>query len=281
MARPRASHPVACDLIRGGARTRERFDWKPLPLGAEALSRKVAALRRGLDVDKINNATAASGDAGPFDLALANELYATLLGPVEPLVEDKRSLLVVPSGALTALPFHLLVTKRPAAAIPEKIEGYRDAAWLLKAARGLTTVGYADFWQGAGVDRARLAPDRSGVCTAALVLRRLIYKICDSWWRFGRRRLLAQHADQVRAAASVSWINDPPGNKPNTRGSAWQPRGSSVLRFRTEPGRLYRRSPREARLAASARSGYAGSGRIIRCKRRAYATVPSVPTNLV
>ncbi len=110
------------------ALTRERFDWKPLPLGAEALSRKVAAFRRGLDVDKIGNGNVASGNAGLFDLALANELYVTLLGPVEQLVKDKRSLLVVPSGALTALPFHLLVTERPAAAIPEKIEGYRDAA---------------------------------------------------------------------------------------------------------------------------------------------------------
>jgi hypothetical protein len=56
----------------------------------------------------------------------------TLLGPIERLTKDKRSLLVVPSDALTALPFHLLVTEKPAAAIPEKIEGYRDAAWLLK-----------------------------------------------------------------------------------------------------------------------------------------------------
>ena len=197
------------------ALTRESFDWKPLPPGAEALSQKVAAFRRGLDVDKISNANDASGNAGLFDLALANELYATLLGPVETLVKDKRGLLVVPSGALTALPFHLLVTEKPAAAIPEKIDGYRDAAWLLKrqavsllpsvaslkalrlfahkdrgikpmigfgdpafnpmqdrsgdkraasspgatksAARGVTTAAYTDFWQGAGVDRARLA----------------------------------------------------------------------------------------------------------------------------
>jgi hypothetical protein len=34
-----------------------------------------------------------------------------LLGPVETLLKNnKRSLLVAPSGALTALPFHLLVT---------------------------------------------------------------------------------------------------------------------------------------------------------------------------
>jgi tetratricopeptide (TPR) repeat protein len=194
------------------ALTRERFDWKPLPLGAEALSQKVAAFRRGLDVGRASDA---SGKAGLFDLALANELYATLLGPVETLVKDKRSLLVVPSGALTALPFHQLVTEKPAAAIPEKIDGYRDAAWLLKrqavsvlpsvaslkalrsfvrkdlgtkpmtgfgdplfnpaqqgsgdrraatnpgttksASRGVVTAAYTDFWQGAGVDRTKLA----------------------------------------------------------------------------------------------------------------------------
>ena len=111
------------------ALTRESVDWKPLPFGAEALSQKVAAFRRGLEVGRASDA---SGKSGLFDLAVANELYATLLGPVELLAKDKRSLLVVPSGALTALPFHLLVTEKPAAAIPEKIDGYRDAAWLLK-----------------------------------------------------------------------------------------------------------------------------------------------------
>jgi CHAT domain-containing protein len=194
------------------ALTRKGFDWKPLPLGKEALANTVAAFRRGLDVGK---ASEASGKSGLFDLARANELYATLLEPVETLVKDKRSLLVVPSGALTALPLHLLVTEKPTAAIPETFAGYRDAAWLLKrqavavlpsvaslkalrgfarnnqstkpmtgfgdplfnpsqdsagdnraaskpgttksASRALVTSAYTDFWQGAGVDRARLA----------------------------------------------------------------------------------------------------------------------------
>jgi CHAT domain-containing protein len=109
--------------------TRQSADWKPIPRGAETLSQQVAAFRRGLDVGKANDA---SGKSGLFDLALANELYGTLLGQVEPLVKDKRSLLVVPSGALTALPFHLLVTERPAAVIPDTFDGYREAAWLLK-----------------------------------------------------------------------------------------------------------------------------------------------------
>jgi CHAT domain-containing protein/Tfp pilus assembly protein PilF len=194
------------------ALTREGFDWKPLPLGADAAVRKVAAFRRGLDVGRASDA---SGKAGLFDLALANEMYATLLGPVEALIKDKRSLLIAPSGALTALPFHLLVTENPAAAIPETFAGYRDAAWLLKrqavsvlpsvaslkalrafarrdratkpmtgfgdplfnsspdgagdnraagkpaaaksASRALVNEAYTDFWQGAGVDRGRLA----------------------------------------------------------------------------------------------------------------------------
>jgi len=187
--------------------TRESFDWKPIPRGAETLSQQIAAFRRGLDLGKASDA---SGKAGLFDLALANELHQTLLAPVDALIKDKPSLLVVASGALTALPFHLLVTEKPAAAIPGTFEGYRDAAWLLKrqavsilpsaaslkalrvfaarreqstkpmtgfgdpifnpavkpaegsrpartAARSLATGAYTDFWQGAGVDRARLS----------------------------------------------------------------------------------------------------------------------------
>jgi CHAT domain-containing protein/Tfp pilus assembly protein PilF len=109
--------------------TREGADWKQIPLGADEMARKVSAFRKGLDVGKARDA---SGKSGLFDLALANELYVALLGPVEALTKDKRNLLVVPSAALTALPFHLLVTEKPKAAIPDKIEGYRDAAWLLR-----------------------------------------------------------------------------------------------------------------------------------------------------
>ncbi len=143
-----------------------------------------------------------------FDLGIAHELYDTLIGPVEALIADKRHLIVVPSGALTALPFHLLVTQTPAVAAPRvetprDLAAYRDAAWLLKRhavsvlpsvaslkvlrvfarkeqgakpmigfgdpifgpenkpqshqARSVVTRAYTDYWQGAGVDRAKLA----------------------------------------------------------------------------------------------------------------------------
>jgi CHAT domain-containing protein len=79
----------------------------------------------------------AKGPRELFDLALAHELYGTLIGPVEALIRDKRHLIVVPSGALTALPFHLLVTEKPAVAVPQvktprDLATYRDAAWLLR-----------------------------------------------------------------------------------------------------------------------------------------------------
>jgi CHAT domain-containing protein len=74
----------------------------------------------------------AQGRRELFDLGLAYELYGTLLGPVEPLIKDKKHLIVVPSDALTALPFHLLVTEKPATAAPGDLAAYRNAQWLLK-----------------------------------------------------------------------------------------------------------------------------------------------------
>jgi hypothetical protein len=114
------------------ALTRYKFDWKVIALGTKALSEKIAAFRHGLDVNEINRAIQESRKAGLFDLGLANELYATLLGPVEPLVKDKKHLLIVPTGALTALPFHLLVTQKPAVSLPDNVHAYRDADWLIK-----------------------------------------------------------------------------------------------------------------------------------------------------
>jgi CHAT domain-containing protein len=239
------------------ALTRDAFEWKTIPLGTEALEQKVAAFRRGLDVDALRRglermectqaeadkrglsrmecgqalakecAQAAAEGRGLgrtecnevaqsrrelFDLTVAHELYGALIGPVEALIRDKRHLIVVPSGALTALPFHLLVTEKPAVAVPHvetlrDLAAYRDAAWLLKRhavsvlpsvaslkalrmfarkdlgskpmvgfgdpvfgpeatpeafqrtaqARAVVTRSYTDYWQGAGIDRSKLA----------------------------------------------------------------------------------------------------------------------------
>jgi CHAT domain-containing protein len=107
--------------------------WKPISLGTAALLEKVSAFRRGLDVEALRD-SAEKGKPVLFDLGLANDLYAALIGPVEDVVKDARHVVVVPSGPLTALPFHLLVTEKPATAIPQlnDIGSYSDAAWLMK-----------------------------------------------------------------------------------------------------------------------------------------------------
>jgi CHAT domain-containing protein len=193
------------------ALTREGFDWRTIPIGAKNLAENVAAFRHGLDVDALTK-SATAGKPELFDLGLAHELYVTLLGPVDSLIKNKANLFVVPTGALTALPFHLLVTEKPATALPQlkDIATYRDAAWLMKRqavsvlpsvaslkalrafahkdqatkpmvgfgdpvfdpaerARALeercraksrvatNTRAYSEFWQGAAIDRTKLA----------------------------------------------------------------------------------------------------------------------------
>jgi CHAT domain-containing protein/tetratricopeptide (TPR) repeat protein len=189
------------------AATHETFDWKTIPIGREGLSQRVARFRRGLDV----SVNAAERDL--FDLGVASELFTSLIGPIDSQISSKRALLIVPTGPLTALPFHLLVIQKPDAMMvrgtitAENATAYRNAAWLIKrqavtvlpsvtslkalrafaqlstnkkamvgfgdpifsperpspTAKGASTPqkvatrGYADFWQGGGVDRNRLS----------------------------------------------------------------------------------------------------------------------------
>jgi CHAT domain-containing protein len=117
------------------ALTREGFEWRTISLGEKDMAAKVAAFRRGLDVEELTKSDS-MGKAQLFDLAAAHELYVALFGPIEALIKDKPLLLIVPSGPLTALPFHLLVTDKPAVAVPQMqindMAAYRDAAWLVK-----------------------------------------------------------------------------------------------------------------------------------------------------
>jgi CHAT domain-containing protein/Tfp pilus assembly protein PilF len=204
--------------------------WKRIPFETAAVAEKVTAFRRGLDVDALRK-SAEDGKPVLFDLGLANELYVSLVGPVEDLIKDARHVLVVPAGPLTSLPFHLLVTEKPATAIPQlkDISSYRDAAWLIRrqavsvlpalaslralrrtAGRALgerplagfgdpvfdpeerakalekrrdghtrvaVTRGYGDFWQGAGIDRAKLALSLPSLLDTADELRAVAAKL--------------------------------------------------------------------------------------------------------
>ena len=115
------------------ALTHDQFDWKAIPLSAAALSDEVAQFRRGLDVDELQ-ASIHAGKPKLFDVDFANKLFTQLIGPVDDLVKSKKNLIVAPSGALTALPFHLLVTAPQAAAAPDHLDFavYRNVAWLIR-----------------------------------------------------------------------------------------------------------------------------------------------------
>ena len=125
------------------ALTHDGASWQRIDLGHSALAESVARFRGGLDPRMLlDERTLVESHIKRelFDIGAAHELYNALLGQVEVLIKNKRHLLVVPSGALTALPFHLLVTDAPAVSTPA-VEGsftsaealaYRNADWLIK-----------------------------------------------------------------------------------------------------------------------------------------------------
>jgi CHAT domain-containing protein/tetratricopeptide (TPR) repeat protein len=115
--------------------------------GTHGLTQQVQALRCGLDHAawegegerrcKLLLQTSVSSDRLlPFDLERAHGLYRSLFGQIEDLIKDKH-LLLAPSGPLTALPFQVLVTEKPASAMPAD-GAYSEVAWL--ARRHATTV---------------------------------------------------------------------------------------------------------------------------------------------
>jgi CHAT domain-containing protein/tetratricopeptide (TPR) repeat protein len=127
--------------------TRQEARWFALPHKPRDIAATVLALRCGLDA----TAWQGPGEAGcrrqlrasygqadldagrplPFDLAHAHALYESLFGQIKPFIAGKR-LLIVPSGALSSLPFHVLVTEKPASPLPADARGYADAAWLAR-----------------------------------------------------------------------------------------------------------------------------------------------------
>lgn len=116
--------------------TRSEVRWLRLPIGRRALAVEVAVLRCGLDAtgwaepgcERLTGTvyTDADRDSGkplPFDHARAHQLYKLLFAGTADLLAGKN-LILIPSGALSYLPFHVLLTAPPA-------EG-REPAWLVR-----------------------------------------------------------------------------------------------------------------------------------------------------
>jgi CHAT domain-containing protein/tetratricopeptide (TPR) repeat protein len=118
--------------------TKSDVRWVRSELSATEITREVMALRCGLDdmawdgagakrcAEVLGLASTKTPDPLPFDLARAHKLYAGLFNKVHDLIANKH-LLIVPSGALTQLPFQALVTQAPDSA------SHRTAAWLARS----------------------------------------------------------------------------------------------------------------------------------------------------
>lgn len=63
-----------------------------------------------------------------FDLRTSFNLYQAMFSNLDERIKSKRHYNIVPTGELTALPFHLLVTEYPAAGPRD----YRNASWIIK-----------------------------------------------------------------------------------------------------------------------------------------------------
>lgn len=126
--------------------TKSESRWVRSDLGPKALKDHVDALRCGLDYQGTwgtgkgllrcldlhktgyTQQDRWSGKPLPFDLKRAHALYQDLFGQVEDLIAGK-DLLVVPSGPLTQLPFHVLVTEKPEQQDLTR-ETFTKASWL-------------------------------------------------------------------------------------------------------------------------------------------------------
>jgi tetratricopeptide (TPR) repeat protein/CHAT domain-containing protein len=125
--------------------TKTDLRWMRIELGASGLTERITALICGLDRaawngDGVRQCANVLGIAIkkapredeplPFDLTRAHDLYSALFGQIDNVVRDKH-LLIVPSGALTRLPFNVLVTRKPDPAATGT-KGFRNAMWLAK-----------------------------------------------------------------------------------------------------------------------------------------------------
>lgn len=127
--------------------TREAITWKKIDQSHADLQREITALRKSLDpVASLSSSgrgftreEVCRGlsrqdqpcEAYDTDLGRAHRLYRTLMAPVESVIAGKTHLMVVPSRALTGLPFHMLVTAEPPSA-GTLDERFRQAEWLIR-----------------------------------------------------------------------------------------------------------------------------------------------------
>ena len=99
-------------------------DLGEIEAGEAALAAEVRALRAGLE-------PAAGGAQPSFDIARSHALYQLLLGRFAPVLADKKHVMLVTTGPLSSLPFHVLVTGLPRPEL-SYAEALKEARWLIR-----------------------------------------------------------------------------------------------------------------------------------------------------
>ncbi len=113
--------------------TKTQVTWARTLIPSKELDQTISTLRQSLD-------PAAWREGGfdlklkPFERKLAYKLYQQIWAPLEGVLEGKKQVFVVPTGALVSLPLGVLVTQEPqgGAAGDANVQALRDTAWLIK-----------------------------------------------------------------------------------------------------------------------------------------------------
>ena len=122
------------------AASRDRSGWARIEMTGATLKTAIVTLRGDIDSRAYGVAPdlqAKGGGHVPFDRALSYQLYRALFGDpqIQAVIGARKTLIIVPSGALTTLPPGLLVTAPPigGAAGDMDAETMRQTAWLLRS----------------------------------------------------------------------------------------------------------------------------------------------------
>jgi CHAT domain-containing protein/tetratricopeptide (TPR) repeat protein len=91
--------------------------WTEIPTTTEALNEQVQQLRQSLTAQT----------SKPYDAALAHKIYQETFGPIVAKIVGKKRLSIVANGALTSIPFGVLVTSDPSG------KSLKDTDWLIKS----------------------------------------------------------------------------------------------------------------------------------------------------
>ncbi|MEQ1548409.1 MAG: CHAT domain-containing tetratricopeptide repeat protein [Chakrabartia sp.] len=100
--------------------TRHSYIFKRIDLGRSAMQKRVAALRKGLE---ISTAISAS-DLPEFDVIAAHQLYRDLIAPVMQHARGIKNIIITTDGPLSSLPLSIFVSRAPAQ------NAYRDIHWF-------------------------------------------------------------------------------------------------------------------------------------------------------